>query len=142
MFAWLLKWRVVRQILERKDGTGLEAMSEKTRAMRNEENYLIKKLFTGVLGMVCVSNQARMSLARSRWRRFHFYWARSLAASVGLRWAKFRSGTRNRFLRRRSNTDFQSVSSDKHLCLSIGWEACLMNQARCLSYKIARSMCV
>ena len=25
----------------------------------NEENYLIKKLFTGGLGMVCVSNQAR-----------------------------------------------------------------------------------
>ena len=33
MFAWLSKWPVVRQILERKDGTGLEAMSEKTRAM-------------------------------------------------------------------------------------------------------------
>ncbi len=26
----------------------------------NEENYLIKKLFTGGLGMVCVSNQARI----------------------------------------------------------------------------------
>ena len=25
----------------------------------NEENYLIKKLFTGGLGMVCLSNQAR-----------------------------------------------------------------------------------
>src|SRR4030095_8925246 len=33
MFAWLSKWPVVRQIGERKDGTGLEAMSEKTRAM-------------------------------------------------------------------------------------------------------------
>jgi formate dehydrogenase major subunit len=33
MFAWLSKWPVVRQICERKDGTGLEAMSEKTRAM-------------------------------------------------------------------------------------------------------------
>jgi formate dehydrogenase major subunit len=33
MFAWLSKWPVVRQILERKDGTGLEAMSEKTCAM-------------------------------------------------------------------------------------------------------------
>ena len=33
MFAWLSKWPVVRQIRERKDGTGLEAMSEKTRAM-------------------------------------------------------------------------------------------------------------
>ena len=26
----------------------------------NEENYVIKKLFTGGLGMVCVSNQARI----------------------------------------------------------------------------------
>jgi formate dehydrogenase major subunit len=26
----------------------------------NEENYLIKKLFCGGLGMVCVSNQARI----------------------------------------------------------------------------------
>ena len=26
----------------------------------NEENYFIKKLFTGGLGMVCVSNQARI----------------------------------------------------------------------------------
>jgi formate dehydrogenase major subunit len=26
----------------------------------NEENYLIKKLFTGGLGMVCISNQARI----------------------------------------------------------------------------------
>jgi len=26
----------------------------------NEENYLIKKLFTAGLGMVCVSNQARI----------------------------------------------------------------------------------
>src|SRR5216117_2620343 len=33
MFAWLSKWPVVRQICERKDGTGLEAMSDKTRAM-------------------------------------------------------------------------------------------------------------
>jgi hypothetical protein len=24
---------------------------------------------------------------------------------------------------------------------STGWEACLTNQARCLSYKITRSMC-
>ena len=29
-------------------------------ALDNEENYLIKKLFTGGLGMVCVSNQARI----------------------------------------------------------------------------------
>jgi formate dehydrogenase major subunit len=26
----------------------------------NEENYMIKKLFTGGLGMVCISNQARI----------------------------------------------------------------------------------
>src|ERR1700692_2173480 len=32
--ALLSKWPLVRQIRERKDGTGLEAMSEKTRAMR------------------------------------------------------------------------------------------------------------
>ena len=34
MFALLSKWPLVRQIRERKDGTGLEAMSDKTRAMR------------------------------------------------------------------------------------------------------------
>ena len=33
MFRWLSKWPVIRQIRERKDGTGLEAMSEMTRAM-------------------------------------------------------------------------------------------------------------
>jgi len=33
MFSLLSKWPLVRQISERKDGTGLEAMSEKTRAM-------------------------------------------------------------------------------------------------------------
>src|SRR5881409_1344916 len=32
--ALLSKWPLVRQIRGRKDGTGLEAMSEKTRAMR------------------------------------------------------------------------------------------------------------
>jgi len=26
----------------------------------NEENYLIRKLFTAGLGMVCISNQARI----------------------------------------------------------------------------------
>src|SRR5438094_212795 len=98
MFALLSKWPLVRQIRERKNGTGLESMSDKTRAMHmgadrvwesrkrtfvrqengatinhttaichlggatldNEENYLIKKLFTAGLGMVCVSNQARI----------------------------------------------------------------------------------
>ena len=33
MFAWLSKWPLIRQIRERKDGTGLESMSQKTRAM-------------------------------------------------------------------------------------------------------------
>jgi formate dehydrogenase major subunit len=33
MWGWLSKWPVVRQIREHRDGTGLEAMSEKTRAM-------------------------------------------------------------------------------------------------------------
>ncbi len=91
----LLKWPVIRQIRERADGTGLEAMSDKTRAMHariddakvarsicpycgvgcgqlvyhkdgklisieGEENYLIRKLFTLGLGMVCISNQARI----------------------------------------------------------------------------------
>src|SRR6186997_3480642 len=34
MFALLSKWPLVRQIRGRKDGTGLESMSDKTRAMR------------------------------------------------------------------------------------------------------------
>src|ERR1051326_3589120 len=33
MFCLLAKWPLVRQIRDRKDGTGPEAMSEKTRAM-------------------------------------------------------------------------------------------------------------
>jgi formate dehydrogenase major subunit len=49
---------------ESRDGNSL--MQTKTVAhlggatLDNEENYLIKKLFTGGLGMVCVSNQARI----------------------------------------------------------------------------------
>ena len=38
--------------------TGLAHLGGAT--LDNEENYLIKKLFTGGLGMVCVSNQARI----------------------------------------------------------------------------------
>ena len=34
MFALLSKWPLVRQIRERKDGTGIESMSDKTRATR------------------------------------------------------------------------------------------------------------
>jgi formate dehydrogenase major subunit len=33
MLHWLSKWPLVRQISEGKDDTGLESMSEKTRAM-------------------------------------------------------------------------------------------------------------
>src|SRR5213082_3947003 len=33
MFSFLSKWLLVRQIRERKDGTGPESMSDKTRAM-------------------------------------------------------------------------------------------------------------
>jgi formate dehydrogenase major subunit len=53
-----------RSFVETKDGQSL--MQTTTIAhlggatLDNEENYLIKKLFTGGLGMVCVSNQARI----------------------------------------------------------------------------------
>lgn len=53
-----------RSFVETQDGQSL--MQTKTIAhlggatLDNEENYLIKKLFTGGLGMVCVSNQARI----------------------------------------------------------------------------------
>src|SRR5437868_4612771 len=68
------------------------------------------------------------SLARSRWRRFHFYWARSLAASVGLRWEKWARAILELSSPRRSNTDFQSVSPDKHL-------ACRSNRLGSLSHQ-------
>ena len=50
--------------VEEQDGQVL--MQNKTVAhlggatLDNEENYLIKKLFTAGLGMVCISNQARI----------------------------------------------------------------------------------
>ena len=53
-----------RTFVRQKDGKAL--MQTKAIAhlggatLDNEENYLIKKLFTGGLGMVCVSNQARI----------------------------------------------------------------------------------
>lgn len=53
-----------RSFVEQQDGQSL--MQTKTIAhlggatLDNEENYLIKKLFSGGLGMVCVSNQARI----------------------------------------------------------------------------------
>jgi formate dehydrogenase major subunit len=53
-----------RSFEEKQDGQTL--MQTKTVAhlggatLDNEENYLIKKMFTGGLGMVCISNQARI----------------------------------------------------------------------------------
>ncbi len=53
-----------KNFVEEQDGQSL--MQNKTIAhlggatLDNEENYLIKKLFTAALGMVCVSNQARI----------------------------------------------------------------------------------
>ncbi|MCU1230554.1 MAG: molybdopterin oxidoreductase Fe4S4 region [Acidobacteria bacterium] len=53
-----------RTFTESKDGkpvmqcTGMAHLGGAT--LDNEENYLIKKLFTAGLGMVCVSNQARI----------------------------------------------------------------------------------
>jgi formate dehydrogenase major subunit len=53
-----------KSFVEEKDSQSL--MQTKTIAhlggatLDNEENYLIKKLFTGGLGMVCISNQARI----------------------------------------------------------------------------------
>jgi formate dehydrogenase major subunit len=53
-----------RTFVRQKDGetlnrtTGICHLGGAT--LDNEENYLIKKLFTGGLGMVCVSNQARI----------------------------------------------------------------------------------
>jgi formate dehydrogenase major subunit len=53
-----------RTFVEEKDGQSLmqtKAIGHLGGAtLDNEENYLIKKLFTGGLGMVCVSNQARI----------------------------------------------------------------------------------
>ena len=53
-----------RTFVEEKDG---EALMQTTAiahlggaTLDDEENYLIKKLFTGGLGMVCISNQARI----------------------------------------------------------------------------------
>ena len=53
-----------RTFVEEKDGqclmqtTAIAHLGGAT--LDNEENYLIKKLFAGGLGMVCVSNQARI----------------------------------------------------------------------------------
>jgi formate dehydrogenase major subunit len=53
-----------RTFVEKKDGESVmhtKAIAHLGGAtLDNEENYLIKKLFAGGLGMVCVSNQARI----------------------------------------------------------------------------------
>jgi formate dehydrogenase major subunit len=53
-----------RTFVESRDGQSLMQMTAIAHlggaTLDNEENYLIKKLFTGGLGMVCVSNQARI----------------------------------------------------------------------------------
>ena len=53
-----------RTLVEEKDGQSLMQTTAIAHlggaTLDNEENYLIKKLFTAGLGMVCVSNQARI----------------------------------------------------------------------------------
>ena len=53
-----------RTFVEQRDGKALMQTTAIAHlggaTLDNEENYLIKKLFTGGLGMVCVSNQARI----------------------------------------------------------------------------------
>ncbi len=53
-----------RSFVERRDGKALMQTTAIAHlggaTLDNEENYMIKKLFTGGLGMVCVSNQARI----------------------------------------------------------------------------------
>ena len=53
-----------RTFVEERDGQSLMQTTAIAHlggaTLDNEENYLIKKLFTGGLGMVCVSNQARI----------------------------------------------------------------------------------
>jgi formate dehydrogenase major subunit len=50
--------------VEEKDGQSLMQTKQVAHlggaTLDDEENYLIKKLFTGGLGMVCISNQARI----------------------------------------------------------------------------------
>jgi len=53
-----------RTFVEKKDGQSVMSTTAIAHlggaTLDNEENYLIKKLFTAGLGMVCVSNQARI----------------------------------------------------------------------------------
>src|SRR5206468_9130937 len=54
MFSLLSKWPLVRQIRERKDGTGLESMSDKTRAMRaRTDNAQVARSICPYCGVGC-----------------------------------------------------------------------------------------
>ena len=58
---WETRQRTFTEMLDGKpvmQCTGMAHLGGAT--LDNEENYLIKKLFTGGLGMVCISNQARI----------------------------------------------------------------------------------
>jgi formate dehydrogenase major subunit len=54
MFDLLLKWPLLRQIRERKDGTGVEAMSEKTRKLRARiDNAKVARSICPYCGVGC-----------------------------------------------------------------------------------------
>jgi formate dehydrogenase major subunit len=54
MFSLLSKWPLVRQIRKRKDGTGLESMSDKTRAMRaRTDNAQVARSICPYCGVGC-----------------------------------------------------------------------------------------
>ena len=54
MFSVLSKWPLVRQIRERKDGTGLESMSEKTHALRaRTDNAQVARSICPYCGVGC-----------------------------------------------------------------------------------------
>jgi formate dehydrogenase major subunit len=54
MFSILPRWPLVRQICERKDGTGLESMSEKTRALRaRTDNAQVARSICPYCGVGC-----------------------------------------------------------------------------------------
>jgi formate dehydrogenase major subunit len=54
MFFDLSKWPLIRQIRERKDGTGLESMSDKTRAMRaRTDNAEVARSICPYCGVGC-----------------------------------------------------------------------------------------
>ena len=54
MFSLFSKWPLVRQIRERKDGTGLESMSDKTRAMHaRTDNAQVARSICPYCGVGC-----------------------------------------------------------------------------------------